>query len=248
MTVPVLYIFAISHYCEKARWALDYLGVDYRLQHLSPVSYIKIVRGLGVPDTSLPILAGGSQTLQGSAQIIDWAEAHKGPGTASLEAGIDSTAAREIECRLDDIAGVHLRRYYYSEALLDRPHKVRPIFARDLSWHQRLVLRLAWARIRRYMIRGMDLGVAQGLESRDIVEAELDWLDNLLADGRAFLLGERFSRVDLTAASLLSPLALPPEHPAYHDLQLPPGIAADLEAWRERPSLRWIRGLYQRFR
>ena len=248
MSAPVLYIFAISHYCEKARWALDYLGVDYRLQHLSPVSYIKFVRGLGMPDTSLPILVSGAQALQGSAQIIDWAEAHKGPAAASLELAIDRAEAREIERRLDDVAGVHLRRYYYSEALLDRPHTVRPIFARDLCWHQRLVLRLSWDKIRRYMIRGMDLGVAQGLESRDIVEAELDWLDNLLADRRAFLLGEQFSRVDLTAASLLSPLVLPPQHPSYHDLQLPPGIAADLEAWRERPSLNWIRGLYQRYR
>lgn len=248
MNVPVLYIFAISHYCEKARWALDYLGVDYRLQYLSPVSYLKQVRSLGVPDTSLPILATGSQAVQGSAQIIDWAEAHKGNEASSLEAGADSAAAREIERRLDDVAGVHLRRYYYSEALLDRPQTVRPIFARDLCWHQRLILRLAWERIRQYMIRGMDLGVAQGLESRNVVKAELDWLDSLLADNRAFLLGERFSRADLAAASLLSPLVLPPQHPTYHDLQLPPGIAADLEAWRERPSLRWIRGLYRRYR
>ena len=71
MTTPVLYIFAISHYCEKARWALDYLNIDYRLQYLSPISYTKILRGLGVADTTLPVLSTDSLTLQGSSQIID---------------------------------------------------------------------------------------------------------------------------------------------------------------------------------
>jgi len=29
MAIPVLKIFSISRYCEKARWALDYCKVDY---------------------------------------------------------------------------------------------------------------------------------------------------------------------------------------------------------------------------
>jgi glutathione S-transferase len=31
MSEPVLYVFAISHYCEKTRWALDHFGIAYRL-------------------------------------------------------------------------------------------------------------------------------------------------------------------------------------------------------------------------
>lgn len=30
MKKPTLYVFAISHYCEKARWALDFFEVDYQ--------------------------------------------------------------------------------------------------------------------------------------------------------------------------------------------------------------------------
>ena len=66
------------------------------------------------------------------------------------------------------------------------------------------------------MIRGLDLGTEQGQDSRQIIDAELDWLDEMLADGRDYLVGDRFSRADLTAASLVSTLALPPEHPTYH--------------------------------
>ncbi len=31
-----LYEFAISHYCEKVRWALDYKGVAYESRVLAP--------------------------------------------------------------------------------------------------------------------------------------------------------------------------------------------------------------------
>ncbi|HUV23136.1 MAG TPA: glutathione S-transferase N-terminal domain-containing protein [Gammaproteobacteria bacterium] len=247
MATPVLYIFAISHYCEKARWALDYLNIEYRLQHLSPVSYGKFVRSLGVADTSLPVLVTNSLVLQGSASIIDWAMKRGKSSTRSLGTDIDNTG-REIERRLDEVFGVHVRRYYYAEAMFDQPQAVRRIFATDLRWPQKIVLRLAWSKICKYMIRGMDLGVAQGLESRQIIETELDWLDGLLDRDQPFLCGEQFSRTDLTAASLLSPLALPAQHPAYQDLQIPPGVAADLADWRERPSLRWVRDIYRQYR
>ena len=249
MTTPVLYGFAISHYCEKARWALDYLNIDYRLQQLSPITYRKLVRNLGVADTTLPVLSAGPLTIQGSSQIMDWAEAQKKSASRSLEVDAEAVSTgREIEQRLDAVVGVHVRRFYYADALLNQPQLVRPIFCRGLVWHEQIMLRLAWGKICQYMIRGLDLGVEQGRESRQIIETELDWLDGLLDDGRRFLLGDHFSRTDMAAASLLSPLVLPAEHPTYHDMQLPPGVAADVARWQERPCMHWISEIYRDFR
>jgi glutathione S-transferase len=247
MITPVLYVFAISHYCEKARWALDYLGVDYRLKYIAPGPHIKLARALGVADTFLPILVDGEFALQGSSQIIDWAQAQSSSATHNLVAE-DDQAGREIEQRLDDVIGVHVRRYYYSDALLTQPETVKPMFARYLPWHQRLVLHLAWSKIVELMIRGMDLGPEQRLASRQIIETELDWLDGLLGDGRQYLLGDHFSRTDLCAASLLAPLALPAQHPAYNHLQVPATTAADLEIWKQRLCVQWVGEMYRRHR
>jgi glutathione S-transferase len=247
MSTPALYIFAISHYCEKARWALDYLGIDYRLEYLAPGPHIKFARELGVADTSLPILVDADLALQGSAQIIDWALQRSKDTEFSL-ATDDEQASREIEQRLDKIFGVHVRRYYYSDALITHPENVRPMFSRHLAWQQKLVLRIAWGEICKRMIKGLDLGSAQRVESRQIVEAELDWLDGLLADGRQYLVGENFSRTDVSAASLLSPLALPPEHPTYNDLQVPSATAADFASWQQRPGILWAREMHKRYR
>jgi glutathione S-transferase len=247
MITPVLYVFAISHYCEKARWALDYLGVDYRLRYLAPGPHIKLARSLGVADTFLPILVDGEFALQGSSQIVDWAQAQSISATHNLTAD-DDQAGREIEQRLDDVLGVHVRRYYYSDALLTQPETVKPMFARYLPWQQRLILHLAWGKIVKLMIRGMDLGPEQRLESRQIIETELDWLDGLLAEGRQYLLCDHFTRTDLCAASLLAPLALPAQHPTYPRLQVPAVTAAELEIWKQRPCVQWVREMYRRYR
>jgi glutathione S-transferase len=194
------------------------------------------------------VLVADGSAIQGSSRIIDWAEAKRSDAGAGLNPDADLESCRRMEQRLDERFGVHVRRYYYSEALVRQPQTVRPIFSEGLPWHRQIMLRLAWKQICKHMIRGMDLGADQGLESRQIVDTELAWLDELLADGRPFLLGERFTRADLSAASLVATLALPASHPTYGKLTIPAGVAADLDGWHDRRSLQWVREIYRRYR
>lgn len=245
---PVLYIFAISHYCEKARWALDYLGIDYELRYLAPGEHVQIAKKLGAPRTSLPFLRVNGQAIQGSAAIIDWADNATSRTEKRLTPAADREECLQIEKRLDDIVGVHVRRFYYSEALVEYPKTVRPIFTRDLSPVKKLLISIVWRNIRKMMIARMDLGTEQGQASRDITEGELDWLDELLSDGRKYLVGDKLSRADIAAASLLAPLAQPPEHPTYTRIELPPRMARDVSNWEQRPSLDWVRDIYAAYR
>lgn len=247
MSRPILHVFAISHYCEKARWALDYRGIDYTLNTLAPGSHIKKARSLGFKRGSLPILETDEKAIQGSAEVVSWAEAQpaRGPG---LTADTTRDSSLAMEQRLDERIGIHVRRYYYSAALVDHPETVRPFFLRRLPWLEQLKCRLGWSAIRRLMIKGMDLGPEQRLESKAIVDAELRWLDEILEDGRETLVGNAFTRADLAAASLLAPLAQPDQHPEYAGMVLPPVIADDLREWSERPSLVTVRRLYARYR
>lgn len=248
MPKPTLYIFAISHYCEKARWALDYLGIDYATKHVPPGLHRSIAKKLGAKRSSVPILAADRGVVQGSAEIIGWADAN----TSNNELRLIPDTGREeciaLEKRLDDILGVHIRRYYYSEALVEHPKSVRPIFTRDLPFLQKLSVSLAWRVICEAMIDRMDLGYEQGQESRRIVEEELDWLDGLLSDGRKFLCGNQFSCADIAAASLLAALATPENHPTYANLRLPPRVAEDMVNWGNRHSVNWVREIYSQYR
>ena len=252
MATPTLIVFAISHYCEKARWALDYLGVNYAVKHIAPGVHHQLAKKLGAPGSSLPILVlsgqGDQEFIKGSSAIIDWAEANKAADARSLAPQSNRQQALEMEQRLDDVLGVHVRRFYYSEALVDYPQSVRPIFTRDLTLLQRWLVTAAWGGIRKRMIKGMDLGPEQGMQSRELVVTEMEWLDGLLADGRSFLSGDTLSRVDITAASLLAPLVQPEQHPAYGDIQIGPKVAAACKQWEQQTCLQWTRAIYQKNR
>jgi len=233
---PVLHVFAISHYCEKARWALDYLGINYTLNHAAPGEHAKLAKRLGARKSSVPYLEFDGAAIQGSSDIL------------SLEVETEHEMACEMERRIDEVAGVHVRRYYYSEALVEHPETVRPLFTRTLSFPKNVLIRFAFPKIRSIMIKAMDLGDLQGEDSKQHLEQELDWLDGLLADGREYLLENRFSRVDIAVASLLSPLVLPPAHPVYKDLSHPPRLAEQVASWGSRPSLAWVKEIYARHR
>ena len=247
MNTPVLYIFNISHYCEKARWALDYFGSDHEARHVMPGAHRAIAKKLGAKRGSVPFLQTDGGVIAGSSAIIDWCEVHNAGKRPSLS-GADPEAVRATEKRLDDVVGVHVRRFYYSDALINAPASVRPIFSEGLPIFQRAAMSLGWSRIVPLMIKGMDLGVEQGLQSRAVVEAELDWLDSLLADGRPYLHGNQWTRADLTAAALLGPLAAPKEHPITAKAFFPSAVLKAMKEWEKRPALQFVGRMYSKHR
>ena len=72
MQNPVLYIFNISHYCEKARWALDYFGIAHEVRHVMLGQHRSIARRLGAPRGSVPFLQTGEGVIAGSSATIVW--------------------------------------------------------------------------------------------------------------------------------------------------------------------------------
>ncbi|MEM6809926.1 MAG: glutathione S-transferase family protein [Pseudomonadota bacterium] len=248
MSQAILNVFTISHYCEKARWAFDYLGVPYRVQVLAPGGHLKLAREHGLRRGGLPFLLTDAGPVQGSAEVVTWAEQAAPADGPVLSTDATRDTIADIERRLDEVAGVHSRRHFYSEAILAQPKAVRSIFLREQPLLQRLKLFAAWGTICTLMARGMDLGPAQREDSRDILEREFDWLDGLLSDGRPYLAGDQFSRADLTAASLLAPAVRPPDHPLHGVIVSPPLHDADVARWEERPTARWVCAMYAQYR
>ncbi len=72
---PKLYIFAISHFSEKARFLLDKSGVDYEPVYLTPGEHIAIVKEFA-PESYVPVLRGDDFLVQGSTEIVEYAKAH----------------------------------------------------------------------------------------------------------------------------------------------------------------------------
>ena len=192
-TRPRLITFGRSHFCEKARWALDWHRIPYDEIGWPPGLHIVLAKRCGAKGTTLPILLDGETVIQGSGAIIDWAEGK----------------AQDCARRADEVIGVHVRRLAYAEMLPSHAHLVKPaLFIRASGWH-RLIGNMMWPVARRIMIRRHDIRPGAASESRSKLEVELNWLDTKLADGRAYLAGNRLSLAEWTSPWLAYSLSLP---------------------------------------
>jgi glutathione S-transferase len=205
-----LYTFAVSHYSEKARWALDFKGVGYRERKLLPGLHMKRVRRLA-PRTTVPVLRDGEQVIQGSMQILDYAEQRwPDPPLMPLEEDARREAV-ELERWLDVELGETLRRVFYFHAL-SHPDLVVYLFAQGGPWWGRWFYRAAFPKVASAIRRLYAITEETASADQARVSAAFQRLDQLLK-GRRYLVGDRFSRADLTLAALAAPLWLPPEHP-----------------------------------
>lgn len=70
--IPLLLTLPPSHYCERARWALDRSGIRYIEERLAPGAHILRLKRLGAATTSLPLLLFPDGSIcQGSDLILD---------------------------------------------------------------------------------------------------------------------------------------------------------------------------------
>jgi glutathione S-transferase len=242
------WLFLGFPFCEKARWALDWHGISYTEIGWPPGLHRALLKQHGGKGSSLPVVLDGDLVVEGSGAIIDWAERKAQDRTRSLNPQTDLAEAREIERRADKVLGVHVRRLAYAETLPYYSHLVRPtLFLRCTAWH-RLIGGVMWPVTRRIMMQMYDIRPGAASESRTALESELDWIDAKLSDGRFYLAGDRFSRADLTVASLLAGFARPKEMSVYHGMTRPDALAADIERWRSRPAMEWVVEQYRRHR
>ncbi len=240
-TKPQLITFGVSHYCEKARWALDWHGVDHGEIGWPPLLHAILAKWRGAKHTTVPILLDGKRVIQGSGAIIDWADQQAQDSARRLT----FPSALEIERRADDSIGINARRLFYAGILPEAPHVIKPAFFTNTSSLHRLIGNIMWPVVPRVIMMKYEIRPGAAQESRAKLAVELDWLDSLLADGRQYLAGDRFSRADITVASLLAPLAPPEQMKTYHNLALPEALIADFERWKDRPIMRWTVELYR---
>jgi glutathione S-transferase len=204
----VLVTMPHSHYAEKARWALDWLGLPYREERHVPLLHrvATMRRGGG----SVPLLLHGAERLTDSTDILRHADAACG-GDRLLPA--DAATRREVlalEGRFDSTLGVHTRRWAYAQLLPDRAG-LRRIMSHGVPRFEAALLVVLMPAIVPLVRRAFRITPASAERSRQRVREEFALVDALLADGRRYLVGGRFSAADLTFAALASPVLLPPQ-------------------------------------
>ena len=114
-----LYQFKFSHFCEKARWALDYKGIPFEQQNLLLGFHEKAALKIA-PKTGLPIITDGDKVVQDSTSIITYLDERYPDNSLTPPGPEEAKSALEWEEFSDEEIGVPIRLWFYHHLLPDR--------------------------------------------------------------------------------------------------------------------------------
>ena len=235
MTATLITI-PFSHYCEKARWALELCGVPYVEDGHLPIFHYAAVKRAGAKRT-VPILVDGATKLTDSTDIVAWADAQR-PGTL-----LGPADALVLEDDFDTDLGPAARRWAYFQLLPRRD--VDAVMTRNVPRWQAALLKALRPLAVAMLKRGLGVTPEGAARSEQKLDATFARVDALLVDGRPYLCGGRFTVADLTFAALAAPVLQPPEHPySVPEGELSSAARAKIMQWRDSRAGRHAQAMY----
>jgi glutathione S-transferase len=245
MDTPELWQFTSSHFNEKARWALDFKRVPHIRHSLIPGFHVPSVKRM-TGKTHVPVLKLNGNAISDSSKIIEALE-HAYPEPALYPADADERRrALELEDFFDEELGPYIRRWIF-HVIIPYPKFMRAAFASHASASAQLAQRAMSPLIGAVMRRQMDITPATAEVARGKTIAAMDRLSRELQPS-GFLVGDRFTVADLTAAALLSPLVRPPEFPYKTPAPVPEPLAKIIDSVSTHPAFRWTLQTYRQHR
>jgi len=241
MSVELLAI-RTSPWSERARWALDHSGVDYRYREFQlmlsePAARLRLGDWRGRV-TAPALLRDGGAPLRESVDIARWADGQRAPGTPSLfpddsAADVDRIIATTDPALEAGRARATRRIADDRAARLENlppgiPSPLRPLLAPVAAFGVR------------YFVRKYDMAGRSDAGDSQVLRAALTDVREALA-GREYLCGDQFTFADIAAAVVLHFVDFPAVGPgrlgpANRNCWGDPELAsefADLVEWRD---------------
>ena len=201
ITIPV------SHYSEKARWALDYLKVPFReLAHMPPFHRGATKKYGG---TSVPVLVTDMGVATDSTDILRYLDRLYPEKLYPADPDLQLQSL-ELENLFNLTLGVHARRWGYSYILTPKLIYLR--WTLGVPFWEKLLFPVIFPKVESIVRESFDITETSAAESYQQITGVFDRVSQTLADGRKYLLGDRFSAIDITFAALAAPILQPPEH------------------------------------
>ena len=226
-----------SHYCEKARWALDLAGVSYQEERHPPILHWRAIRKAGGGRTA-PVLVTDRGVLSDSTDILEFLNSQH-PGTWRPYPQEDDLRAEveELEELFDTTLGPHTRRVAYFHLLQHRELLMGSVLA-GVSGGERLFFRSLRPLMCWLLRRGMRITPTSTERSLERVRNVFATVSERLAEGRPFLVGDTFTAADLTFAALAAPVLLPRGYgsPLPTLADVPTELLGLVEEMREAPA------------
>jgi glutathione S-transferase len=247
-SLPTLWQIDVSHYSEKVRWALAWKGIEHRRRTPVPGAHMAVAAWLSRGrQLTLPILEiHGRRICDSTAIIAALEELHPEQPLYPDDPG-ERRRALELEDFFDEELGPHIRHLAWHEFRRDR-ERLTELMRQTAPGPLTRVPRATAAYAHVFTALRFRAGDTEQAErGRAKVLVALDRLERELGEGD-YLVGDRFTVADLTAASLFYPLVIPEEGPLPADQPAAAGFERFREPLLERRGFRWVAEMFRRHR
>ena len=234
-----LYQFPISHFCEKARWALDYKQLEYKKINLLPGLHVNKAKKLS-GKAHLPILVDKNKVINESSEIIDYLDAVHPNNQLTPEDETLKNEAMKWEVFADQELGPDVRGLCYN-TLLDHPKITVPFFATNGPWYSNFLLNYTFPKMSIKMREFMKLDDKNVLLIKKRLTKAIDKLHQHTQQHK-YLVGDQFSRADLAVAALLAPLCKPQKYGLKWPKEYPEPLRSTIEKYSNK--LDWVDRIY----
>ena len=231
-----------SHYCERARWALDLSKLNYQEEGHAPFFHAYYNRKRRA-QRMVPALVTPERVINGSDQILRFVDQYTPLYPADMMNDILSW-----EARFDRVFGIKCRVWAYIH-LQNVPEQLHSILKKGTPQEYALIKPLV-----PYALQSIVKLYKAYPHRLQRVEQDLNHLldqcDFMLQDQRPFFMGNTFTAADITLCALAGVLVLPPEYGfAYPALEnFPEAMQTQILQWRKRPVGQYILRMYANHR
>ena len=243
--LPVLWHLKVSHYNEKARWALDHKRIPHVRRAVIPGRHAGLAKKLWGGST-LPVLIVEGESVGDSTQIIATLE-ERWPERPLYPADPDARRrALELEDWFDEELGPYTRLLVVHHTLPEAALFLGT-FASDLRGPRLFAARASFPLLRRGVKREFGIDEDAVANAYEKLRAAGERFRRELGPS-GFLVGDGFTVADLTLAALAAPVAAPVQFPYPQPQRDHPRLTRAREALGESGLLEWAREVYARHR
>jgi glutathione S-transferase len=268
ITIPV------SHYCEKTRWAMTRAQIPFvEERHMPPfhrfatrkidkrsssdpmseteqnMSRLNQFVSRQVGGQTVPVLITETAIFRSSDRILNYVDAISPdelklyPPDPDLRKQVD-----ELVELFDNVLAPAVRLWAYSY-IMTEAHLLQPLWCQGVPWFERWLFPVVFQWMQATVFQMYRINDATILAAHESIREIFELVDNLLVDGRSYLVGDRFSAADLAFATLAAAVVLTPGYgvklPALE--QLPDRMANGIRQFQATLAGKFVMRLYQEY-
>jgi glutathione S-transferase len=241
-----LFQFPLSHYCEKARWLLDYKELDYVAKNLIPGAHRLLTRWHTSIDT-LPVLKDKKTWIGNSTEIAFYLDGVYAEKPLISHDPIQRAAIVALDKQADQL-GYHVRRWMYLY-LIDEPRTM------DIMMGERGFLHMFKTLLIPVIKKGVkdlyQISPEKAAKSKVHIDVLIDEIEAALlangADGQqGYLVGKQLSFADISVCAMAAPLFGPEGTPwvAPSNVAAPEPLEQYKAALLARPFGQYVTRVY----